>query len=338
MMPTVPAADAARLVDRALFLAWAPPEKATRSAWLARELGIAEPRYLAPTRRRGLRAAALKYPWQLMQSAWLLATIRPRVVLVQSPPSFAAWVAAGYTLMRRGKFAIDAHSDAFERSIWTRPRWMTAFVARRAAVSIVTNEHWADIVNGWGGRALVVRSLPTDHVAGEPPPLSGRVNVAVVNTWAADEPLVAVLEAAAAVPEVDFHITGRSERVSALAQPIPPNVHFTGFLTEPVYHGLLGAADAVMCLTTRNHTMQNGASEALSHGTPVITSDWPLLRDYFDEGTVHVDNSPAGIASGVRAFLADPQAMREGMRRLRERRRQEWESARRELVEILAGR
>ena len=331
----LPASDGLR---RALFLAWTTPEKATRSAWLARELGVDAPRYLAPTRRRGPRAALVKYPWQLIRTAWLLARLRPRLVLVQSPPSFAAWAAAGYTLLRRARFAIDAHSDAFERPIWTRPAIITRFVARRAAVTIVTNEHWAGIVGGWGGRALVIRSLPSEHAAGTPPPMSGMTNVAVVNTWAADEPLGAVLEAAANLPEVDFHVTGRSDRVAGLPGPIPGNVHFTGFLDEAAYHGLLGAADAVICLTTRNHTMQNGASEAMSHGTPVITSDWPLLRDYFDEGTVHVDNSPAGIAAGVRALLADPQAARAGMRRLRERRRAEWEAARAELIGILEAR
>ncbi|HEX6654705.1 MAG TPA: glycosyltransferase family 4 protein [Candidatus Limnocylindria bacterium] len=319
-------------------MAWTTPDKATRSAWLARELGIDEPRYLAPTRQRGPRAALFKYPWQLVRTAWLLARRRPTLVLVQSPPSFAAWVAAGYTLLRRARFAIDAHSDAFERSVWTRPAGVTRFVARRAAVTIVTNEHWAHIVRGWGGRALVIRSLPTPHPAGDPPPMSGATNVAVVNTWASDEPLDAVLEAAASLPEIQFHVTGRGDRVARLAQPIPSNVHFTGFLDEPAYHGLLSASDAVICLTTRNHTMQNGASEAMSHGTPVITSDWPLLRDYFDEGTVHVDNTAPGIAAGVRALLADPQAARAGMARLRQRRREEWEAARAELVEILEAR
>ena len=326
-------------LGRTLFLVWTTPDKGTRSAWLAHELGTAEPRYLAPTRRRGPVAGLFKYPWQLLRTAWLLLRQRPSLVLVQSPPSFAAWVAAAYTALRSGaRFAIDAHSDAFERSIWTRPGFITRVVARRAAVTIVTNEHWADIVRGWGGRALVIRSLPAEHAVGEPPPMPGAANVAVVNTWAADEPLGAVLDAAATLPDVDFHVTGRGDRAASLSRPIPPNVHFTGFLDEPTYHGLLRAADAVMCLTTRNHTMQNGASEAMSHGTPVITSDWPLLRDYFDEGTAHVDGTPASIAAGVRSLLADPQAARAGMARLRERRRTEWEDARRELLEVLKAR
>jgi len=150
--------DANGLLRRALFLAWAPPEKATRSAWLAAALGIEEPTYVAPTRRRGPRAALLKYPWQLLRTAWLLARRRPALVLVQSPPSFAAWVAAGYTVLRRARFAIDAHSDAFERGIWTRPAAITRFVARRALVTTVTNARRATNRVTAAGRVQIPRS------------------------------------------------------------------------------------------------------------------------------------------------------------------------------------
>lgn len=323
---------------RALVLAWAPPHKATRSAWLARELGLGEPRYVVPTRRRGLFAGILKYPGQFLATAWLLATLRPRLLLVQSPPSFATWVAAGYTVIHRSTLVIDAHSDAMERVIWLRPFWMTRWVARRAAVTIVTNDHWARTIEGWGGRALVVASVATSHDAGDPPPMYGSINAAVVNTWAPDEPIGAVIDAAATVPDVHFHVTGRAEPAAGLRRPIPPNVHFTGFLTEPAYHGLLKAADVVICLTTRNYTMQNGATEAMSHGTPVITSDWPVLREYFDEGTIYVGDSPEEIAKGVRSFLADPRAAREGMQRLRSRRESEWQQTRRMLIRTLDGR
>jgi glycosyltransferase involved in cell wall biosynthesis len=321
---------------RSAFVVWAPWERATRSAWLARELGMPPPYYLTPTRRRGLRAAPLKYPRQLIGMIWLLARLRPQVVFVQSPPSFSAWAAAAWGLLSGASFVIDAHSDAFERSIWTRPEWLTRFVARRAAVTIVTNSHWAEFVTRWGGRPLVIPTIPTDVIAGDPPALADGLNALVVNTWAPDEPLTAVLDAAGSVPDVTFHVTGRIEKLATLQRPIPPNVRFTGFLAESAYHGLVAAADVVICLTTRDHTMQNGACEAMFHATPIITSDWAELREYFNDGTIHVDNTAAGIERGLRDFAADPTGYRAGIRRLRDRRRAEWRDARRVLLEMIA--
>ena len=61
----------------------------------------------------------------------------------------------------------------------------------------------------------------------------------------------------------------------------------------------------MQCLTTRDNTMQRGACEALSLSRPIVTSDWPLLRSYFAQGTVHVDNTAAGIRSGIAQVLKD---------------------------------
>ena len=144
--------------------------------------------YFAPTSRRGLGAALLKYPRQFVGTMAALVRERPSVVFVQSPPSFATWTAALYAAMARAALVIDAHSDAFERGIWTRPRWLNALVMRRAAATIVTGPHWADRVASMGGRAIVIPAVPTPLVVGDPPPMSG-FNVAVVTTWASDEPL-----------------------------------------------------------------------------------------------------------------------------------------------------
>jgi glycosyltransferase involved in cell wall biosynthesis len=320
--------------SHAAFVVWSPRFKGTRSAWLAAELGLPEPTYLAPTSRRGLRAALLKYPWQLVSTLAMLARRRPKVVFVQSPPSFATWTAALYAAMAGSALVIDAHSDAFERAIWTRPRWLNALVARRAAVTIVTGPHWADVVAAAGGAAVIVPAVPTSLDVGEPPPLSG-FNVAVVTTWAADEPMEAVFGAAAACPDATFHLTGRPKAIERYAGRIPANVSLTGFLDEPAYNGLLARADVVMCLTTRDHTMQNGAAEALYLGTPIITSDWAVLRDYFSRGTIHVDNSAGGIAAAVQRMMAEGPAFRTEVRTLRDEIIDRWARDRAAIVALV---
>ncbi len=297
-------------------------------------MGIAAPHYFAPSGGRGLRAAPFKYPWQLLRTIGHLLRNRPRVIFVQSPPSFAGWTAVAWAAATGAAVVIDAHSDAFERGIWTRPGWVTRTVARRATAILVTDEHWAAMVRASGGRPIVVANVPTSLEPGTAPPLDAdRPNVAVVNTWAPDEPLHEVIEAAAAMPEVAFHVTGRSDRVTELGRAVPDNVRFTDFLDEPAYLGLLAAADAVVCLTTRDHTMQNGAAEAMSLGTPIVTSDWPILRTYFSRGTVHVANAAPAIRDGLRRLLAEREAYRSAILGLRDEQCARWDDTRRELIE-----
>jgi glycosyltransferase involved in cell wall biosynthesis len=158
-------------------------------------------------------------------------------------------------------------------------------------MTLVTDRHWADALSAAGAPVTVLPDVPTEYrpANGTHPGLDAhRFNLAVVNTWSPDEPLEELFRAAAAVPEATFHITGSTDGREENVRRAPANVRFAGFLADGDYYRLLASADAVVCLTTRDHTMQRGACEALSLARPIVTSDWPLLRDYFSAGTVHV--------------------------------------------------
>ena len=294
-----------RLADRALFLVWGPPSHGPRSEVFARELGIRELHFLNVTSRRGAWSALFKYPLLLIRTLRLLLRKKPRLVFVQNPPGLAVLSVALYCVWTGGRYIVDAHSAAMLLPYWTKPRWLWAGLARRALANIVTNEHFAQILESWGARALVIRDIPTTFPEGGVYPLNGAFNVTVVNTFSDDEPLEQVLEAARGLDGVHFYITGRLCRASPnLLERTPGNVSFTDFLSTGQYYALLRGSHAVMCLTTRDNTMQRGACEALSLARPIITSDWPLLREYFHRGTVHVDNTSTGIRQGVRSMLS----------------------------------
>jgi hypothetical protein len=90
-----------------------------------------------------------------------------------------------------------------------------------------------------------------------------------------------------------------------------------------------------MDLTTRDHTLLSGAFEAVSIGTPLIVSDWPILRDYFSLGTVHVPNTVPGICEGVQRAQREQPALRQGILQLREKLEVEWKQEFAELCRLL---
>ena len=320
-----------------MFLVWGPPSHGPRSRVFARKLGIDDIRFVYSTQRRGALTAPQKYSYQAIQTLRLLFRERPKIVFVQSPPSFAVLFVYIYCLFAGGRYVVDAHSAAMSGKYWSRPRWFIRFLARRAVATIVTNEHFADQIESWGAKALVLRDIPTtfpgdDSYAG----LNGGFNVVVVSTFAGDEPLAEVLTAAAGLPDAHFYVTGKKKQAdpNLLAQA-PQNVHFTDFLPDEDYYGLMRSGDAIMCLTTRNHTMQRGACEALSLGRPIITSDWPLLRGYFSKGTVYVSNDSDGIRSGVQSMQAHYPEYEAGIDDLRNEQAQEWQQQSAELLRLL---
>jgi glycosyltransferase involved in cell wall biosynthesis len=321
----------------ALFLVWGPPSHGPRSRVLARELGLPI-RFVHVTERRGLLVAPYKYLRQAIETVRCLSRERPRTVVVQSPPSLAVPLVALWCRLTGGTYVVDAHSDAMDSSYWARPRWLHRALARRAAATIVTNQHFADRLGGWGARAIVIRDVPTTFEVGVPWTRDGGFWVTVVNSFGPDEPLDEILAAAEALPDVRFHVTGALRRARAeVVDAAPRNVTFTDFLPDDRYYALLASSDAVMCLTTRDHTMQRGACEALSLGVPIITSRWPLLEEYFHAGTVHVSNDAAGIRAGIQRMRAHHDEHRRGIAELQRDQVAEWEVGSSKLHAALAG-
>jgi glycosyltransferase involved in cell wall biosynthesis len=301
----------------------------------ARRLGI-EPVFVYSTRRRGWLVAPWKYTYQAIRTILTLVRRRPRVVFVQSPPSFAPVTVWLTTAVLGGRFIVDAHSGALDTRVWTRPAWLHRAVVRAAAATIVTNEYHRDLITAQGGRVIVIRDVPTAFELGAPPTLGGGFRVMAVNTFASDEPVEELFAAAGELPDVSFHVTGDPNR-PGFTRPskIPDNVHLTGFVPDDVYYGLMDASDAVLCLTTRDHTMQRGACEALSMGVPIITSDTALLRGYFRMGTVHVRNDRHAIRDGVERMIAEHDRFSAEIRQLQSLQRDEWDAALADLVDVL---
>jgi glycosyltransferase involved in cell wall biosynthesis len=322
--------------DRSLFLVWGPPSHGPRSQVFAKELGIREIHFINVTSRRGAWVAPFKYLLQAIRTFGLLSRKKPNLIFVQSPPGLAVLIVYLYCAMTGNHFIVDAHSAALQLPFWTKPRWFWSALARKALTTIVTNEHFEKMLRDWGARALVLRDIPTTFPNGEAYPMNGDFNVTVVNTFSSDEPLEQVLEAAQELEGVRFYITGKISRGDpSILVRAPENVQFTDFLSTEKYYALMRTSHAVMCLTTRNHTMQRGACEALSMGKPIVTSQWPLLQEYFNKGTVHVDNTSSGIRSGVYEMKSHYGRYLSGIRELQVSQQAEWQKKVKELAALV---
>jgi glycosyltransferase involved in cell wall biosynthesis len=324
MRPRIPAA----------MISWAP--YCGRSEGLAQHLGIRNHfAYHFGFQRPWL--APIKYPLQALTTLRILFRERPAVVLAQNPPPVAPLMAWVYARLTGGQFIMDSHSEPFFIPLWRWSLPLQRWLARRALATVVTNEHLADIVRSWDAPVVVAVDPPISF-----PPLPARepadgFSVVVVSTFADDEPIDEILQVARALPGVHFAITGDPAfaRPEWLENP-PPNVEYTGFLRGMDYCRRIWNASALLVLTTYDHTVLRGAWEALDLGQPLILSNWPILREYFCRGTLHVDNTAPSIEAAVREAQTREAELRAEMLALREERRQAWQRAQAELEHLIA--
>ncbi len=319
-----------------VFIVWGTARQGPRSRVLARALGIEPPVFLAPNNARGVISAPYRYARQTIATFQLLARKRPRLFFVQSPPSLAVMATYLYCRATGTRYIVDAHNGAFELAIWRRPHALYRHLAKCALTTIVTNEYDAEEIRALGGHAFIFPDPPAEYPVRHRFPVSKDFNIAFVNTFSPDEPFAHVVHAAAALPQVHFYMTGDTAFAPAkLLQHAPANVSCTGFMPDSDYYALLASVDAVMCLSTGWHTWQGGAGEGLWLGKPLIVSDMPILRAYFDAGTVFVANAPDGIRDGVIEIRAHHARYQREICALQARRRETGQRQLRELVALI---
>lgn len=305
-----------------VFIVW---ERYNRRAELfAQHLG-AEVFYISYGQKGKRLHALMKYPAQALKTIFILRRERPSDIFVQNPPIFCALLVCLYSQLWRTQFVIDSHTGAFLSPAWRWSLGLHRWLSRRARVTVVHNVDQEQIVKRWGCRYSVLGFTPGDYPTGATCSLAGQFKIAVISTFVSDEPLAVIVNAAANIPEVCFYITGDSKRMpqSLLARK-PENCHLTGYLTYEQYVGLLRGVDVVMDLTIQDHTLLMGGFEAVSVGKPLITSDWPVLKNYFSLGTVHIPNTVQGILEGVRRVQREQDVLQQGILCLREQLQVEW--------------
>lgn len=313
-----------------VFISWAP--FCSRSDSIARRLGGQSYMVYSPAYGSHYVTVPFKYLSQTIKTLRILIRQRPAAVFVMTPPVAACLPAWIYSRLTGALFVIDAHTGAFLDARWKWLLFVHKWFSRAARTTIVTNEYMHGVLKEWRANATLLRDVPVCFVDPAPTQLDGSCNMTLVATFTRDEPIELFFRAAAQVPEIRFHVTGDYRRAPGrVLQMKPDNVRLTGFLPDADYVGLLLASDAVIALTTMDHTMQRGAYEAVYLGRPVITSNFDLLRRHFCKGAVHVNNSVEDLAAGVRCMRDNIERFSAEILELRRERLADWDHAEAEL-------
>jgi len=317
-----------------VFISWAP--FCSRSDSIAARLGGRSYMVYSPSYGSNYFTVPFKYLSQTIKTLRILFRERPEAVFVMTPPVAACLPVWAYCSLSGAPFVIDAHTGAFLDSRWKPLLFLHKWFSRRARTTVVTNEHMQATLKQWGAAATIVRDVPVRFAAPKYLALKAGCNMTLVATFTRDEPIELFLQAAARLPDVAFHITGNYRRADHRVLAMKPdNVTFTGFLSDPEYVGLLLRSDAVVSLTTLDHTMQRAAYEAVYLGRPVVTSNFDLLRRHFCKGTVHVDNTVDDLVRGLRRMQDNSAQYRAEILELRRERLDDWNVVEAELRHLV---
>jgi glycosyltransferase involved in cell wall biosynthesis len=282
------------------FIAWVP--EGSRPGSISQALG-GEWRTFYDLRIHRKPLVPLRYLLSAVRTLAYLVRRRPRAVIVQTPPVPAAALVLLWARVTRTRVVLDTHPASFGLDGRTSHRVMVPLLARlapRAAGCIVTTPELGEEISRWRGRPLVVHEAPMVW-SGEvrPTEYSGRRRALFICTFAPDEPLMEVLEAARRLPDVTLQITGNLSRLPVQARrAASDNVEWLGYLVGEEYVSALADADVVLALTRRRESVQRSAHEAVDALRPLVLSEWPHMKELFPYAVL-VENDPDGLAAGI---------------------------------------
>jgi len=266
------------------------------------------------------------------QTLRLLSERKPKVVYVQNPSLIlATLVLTARPFLGRYKVIMDAHNEAvapFTHAYWPVTS-LTRHVLRAADVTIVTNAALADQVRQIGGNPHVLPDrLPTPPFAPTSPPrLEGPLRVMVVATYAADEPIAEIIEAARSLgDQYQLSITGRETKLPAEQRArLPANVRQTGFLSEEAYWELMRDSHIVLDLTLKPNCLVCGAYESLALLRPMVLTGNPATVDLFGKVAVMTnDHDAKAIAECLQRARAQLSELNDSVLSERPRFEQRW--------------
>jgi GT2 family glycosyltransferase len=209
------------------------------------------------------------------------------------PPMPLALVAKSARRGSPSKNFFDLHTGFFHDPKW---RWLSGVALRtmRGSIAIVTNENLQRICRRAGVESVIL------HDVLRPLPSTGTeqgTDVVCPVSYSNDEPIDAILDAASSLPHTNWVLTGRAPAM--VVKKAPPNIRFTGFVEDDEYDRLISQAGIVLALTNRKDTMQRAAYEAILRGVPVVTSEFDVLQQFFEDAALYVVQGETNLTEQV---------------------------------------
>lgn len=279
------------------FISWS--KQNGRTTDLADELGLTTVFIFAPGN------ILLRYLRSARHTFRIFRAYKNSTVVAMLPPTPLLLCALLASKIHRTRLILDLHTGFFYDPKW---RWAMkpSLKLMRRNLCIVTNSNLAQVCEREGISTVVLHDILSERISEGSATES--YNIICPLSYSNDEPVAAILEAAAESPEITWRLTGSAPE--SIKETAPANVEFTGFIPDADYLHALSKSTAVLALTTRQDTMQRAGYEALMSHVPVVTSKFAVLKEFFDEAAIYSDADATSIRESARFAIKNSGRLR----------------------------
>jgi len=312
---------------------WITWENQRRSNELAKTFGAKL--YILSNKSIPVDCRFIRYIYLGLKTLIIIIKEKPKLLFVQNPSIVLSVLSCTLKFFFNYILVIDRHSNFKLETIGSLRikyrlfHYISKYTVKNADLTIVTNTFLASLVKSWNGKSYILQDKLPDLNRGNIVKLKGEKNIVFISSFSNDEPIREVITAAGLINERwVIYITGNYKKFNEknlIQKKLPPNVIFTGFLSEKDYQSLLASVDIVMALTTQSHTLTCGAYEGVSMSKPLILSNTYALKKYFVKGAIFTNATQQNIAYAINQAIEKNEYLKKKIEELKVKLMVDWE-------------
>lgn len=265
----------------------------------------------------------LNYPFLLFLTFLNLVSKNFDLVFVQLPPVHTAIPAYLYCKLFHKQLIFDTHSGIFLNRGLHQKLYLKIYCAmiKHIDLNIVHNDAILKQNCLENSKSVILE----DKIQFSPTEFKQNPSliITVICGYGRDEPMPEIIKTCQALPDINFFLTGHSNKLKK--KTLPSNIHLTGYLSDIEYEQLLKNSSLIMVLTTRFDTVLCGAYEAVGLTKPLIISDTPTLRKYFSKGVIYTANNTKAIVQSIKTAQQELARLYSEIVLLRQEKTETWQ-------------
>lgn len=204
----------------------------------------------------------------------------------------------------KGKVIPDLHTAAYTDHYYGIKKIISHWIWNKCPIVIIHNQESKEFLAknqpNLADRIFVLEDAIPDFKKYPKQPSESSLMGVLISRFADDEPIEEFLLAASNIKDCIFYITGNFKKAKFNLTPYKGgNIRFPGFVSDDDYRRMLGNADFIAVLTTREMTLLSGGYEALALEKPSILSKTKTLMNYYGDSALYTENKAECIESSI---------------------------------------
>lgn len=247
----------------------------------------------------------------------LLYKEKPKVVIVQTPPSFSLFAPICYKFFSKKLTIVSDTHNAMTREPWSSRVGSKSSLKLVDFICVHNNTIYKTVIQNElykQSKTLILEDKTlelqrNDNVLKNVNSSSNSIQYNTINvffpaSFNMDEPILEVIACARENKDIIFNLTGNIQKLeinfNLKITDLPDNLNIMGWISNEEYLKKLNDCDILLGLTIFDDIQMSVSNEGLGAEKVMVLSNKKTLKDIYKSAAIYTDHTPDSLSESIR--------------------------------------